>query len=405
MTAPRPDWTHVTPDLLAAIRAQYRLDWHGVHGIRHWERVRENGRRLAETTGADVVVVEFFAALHDSRRFNDYRDPQHGARAAELVRELDPSLVPLSSAQLDVLAEACRTHTSGTDRRPHHRHLLGRGSAGPAPRGHPAGPALPGDGGGPGPGGDRVGHGGVAVELVTRPTVTPPPHIPSTAHTTRHTSASMKHGGEHSPSSVRRHARRVEAEDAVRESEEARPREPDTHRRRASSPSELLAMAQGAVWHSVAESSHRSGVYSETGALDHVYAERREGLEERAARFPLEPEQVGLMAFLYGAPVGLDLLPGKGLYEQLHHRLVRAYLFESVDAAADRRDRGKYAGSVDVPCPDSDGFLAAALEAARIPRETVGLGTYAVVSGPDIFGAELAVEGDLVHLSAFNGIK
>jgi uncharacterized protein len=76
--------------------------------------VRENGRRLARATGADLVVVELFAALHDSRRFNDYRDPEHGPRAAELVRTLDPSLVPLSSAQLDVLAEACRTHTSGT---------------------------------------------------------------------------------------------------------------------------------------------------------------------------------------------------------------------------------------------------------------------------------------------------
>ncbi|MFW5951672.1 MAG: ARPP-1 family domain-containing protein, partial [Gemmatimonadota bacterium] len=222
----------------------------------------------------------------------------------------------------------------------------------------------------------------------------------------RHVSASMKHGGEHSPSSVRRHARRVEGEDAARESDEvARPREPGAHRRRASSPSELLAMAQGDVWHSVAESSHRSGVYSETGALDHVYAQRREGLEERAARFPSEPGQVGLMAFLYGAPVGLDLLPDAGVYERVHERLVRAYLFESADAAADRPDHGEYAGSVDVSCPDRDVFLAAALEATRIPRETVGLGTYSVVSGPDIFGAELALDGELVHLSAFNGVE
>lgn len=221
----------------------------------------------------------------------------------------------------------------------------------------------------------------------------------------RHMSTSMKHGGEHSPSSVRRHARRVEAEDAARESEEAaRPRQPREHRRRASSPSELLAMAQGEVWHSVAASSHRSGVHSETGALDHVYAQRREGLEERAARFPSEPGQVGLMAFLYGAPVGLDLLPGKGIYAQVHDRLVRAYLFESVDAAADRPDRAEYAGSVDVDCPDRDDFLAAAFEAARMPMETVGLGTYAVVSGPDTFGAELALDGEVVHLSAFNGI-
>lgn len=107
-------WRHVTPDLLALIRSQYRLDWHGFHGIGHWERVLVNGRLLAERTGADVVVVEFFAALHDSRRLNDDHDPEHGARAAALVRTVDRALVPLTAAQLDVLAEACRTHTDGT---------------------------------------------------------------------------------------------------------------------------------------------------------------------------------------------------------------------------------------------------------------------------------------------------
>lgn len=82
-------------------------------------------------------------------------------------------------------------------------------------------------------------------------------------------------------------------------------------------------MAQGAVWDSVAESSHRAGVRSETGALDHVYAGRRASLEERAARFPSEPGQVGVLAFLDGAPVGLDLLPGIGIYAKVHDRLVR----------------------------------------------------------------------------------
>ena len=110
-------WHHVTPALLDRIRAQYRLSWTGVHGLPHWERVAENGRRLAAITGADPVVVEYFAALHDSRRHNEYRDPEHGARAAEWIRELaasEPELVPLTPSQRDRLVEACRDHTSGT---------------------------------------------------------------------------------------------------------------------------------------------------------------------------------------------------------------------------------------------------------------------------------------------------
>jgi uncharacterized protein len=107
-------WRHVTPALLDAIRAGYQLSWHGFHGIGHWERVLENGRRLAPTTGADLVVVEFFAALHDSRRLNDDHDPDHGARATALIRELDPSLIPLTAGQREQLEVACRDHTHGT---------------------------------------------------------------------------------------------------------------------------------------------------------------------------------------------------------------------------------------------------------------------------------------------------
>ena len=108
----KPNWTSVSPALFEHIRADYRLDWRGTHGYPHWERVRDIGARLAPVTGADALVVEYFAALHDSRRHNEYTDPEHGPRAAELVRTLEPGLLPLDGAQIELLAEACRIHTS-----------------------------------------------------------------------------------------------------------------------------------------------------------------------------------------------------------------------------------------------------------------------------------------------------
>jgi uncharacterized protein len=54
----------ITPQLVRALRKQFALDWYGTHGVAHWIRVRENGLRLAATTGADPVVVELFAFLH-----------------------------------------------------------------------------------------------------------------------------------------------------------------------------------------------------------------------------------------------------------------------------------------------------------------------------------------------------
>jgi len=99
--------------LLSAIRDGYLLDWDGIHGAAHWARVRENGLRLAETTGARADVVELFSFLHDARRRNEYVDPGHGARGAALARALRGDAFDLDDAGMALLLEACTTHTDG----------------------------------------------------------------------------------------------------------------------------------------------------------------------------------------------------------------------------------------------------------------------------------------------------
>jgi uncharacterized protein len=97
--------------LLDHLQSRFRLDWNGIHGIRHWARVRANGLKLAKVTGADPHIVELFAFLHDSCRWNENHDPQHGGRAAELVRTLQGRFYHLSPDNLERLAEACAGHT------------------------------------------------------------------------------------------------------------------------------------------------------------------------------------------------------------------------------------------------------------------------------------------------------
>ena len=106
--------SYVPRELIVLLRQNFALDWHGHHGGSHWSRVRLNGLALAKETGADCVVVEFFAFLHDSCRENEHADPGHGGRAANLVLGLPNKLLPLSDTQRECLAEACRGHTGGT---------------------------------------------------------------------------------------------------------------------------------------------------------------------------------------------------------------------------------------------------------------------------------------------------
>ena len=103
----------MNPDLIKEIRKQFRLNWFGVHGIAHFQRVRGNGLRLAEETIVKTTVVELFAFLHDAGRYNEHKDDLHGPRAAKIVRSLQGLFFDLSPDDLDTLAYTCEFHTNG----------------------------------------------------------------------------------------------------------------------------------------------------------------------------------------------------------------------------------------------------------------------------------------------------
>ena len=102
--------------VLAAAKARVAVDRHGVHGVAHWTRVRENGHRLARHTGANKELVELFAFLHDCCRENDRTDPGHGERAAEFAASLRGSLIHLPDDRFVLLSEAIRDHEKGFTR-------------------------------------------------------------------------------------------------------------------------------------------------------------------------------------------------------------------------------------------------------------------------------------------------
>lgn len=91
----------IASNLINAIRNSYQLDWHGIHGVAHWARVRDIGLRLSEKTGANTRVVELFAFLHDSCRLNDNHDPQHGNRAASFAKSLRGKAIHLADEEFE----------------------------------------------------------------------------------------------------------------------------------------------------------------------------------------------------------------------------------------------------------------------------------------------------------------
>lgn len=84
----------------------------GLHGVTHWRAVGATGRWLTERTrGAELMVVLCFALLHDCARRDDGYDPDHGLRAARLVRRLPSDLLRLDARACELLEDACARHS------------------------------------------------------------------------------------------------------------------------------------------------------------------------------------------------------------------------------------------------------------------------------------------------------
>ncbi len=99
--------------LINSILTSYALPDSGVHGPAHWARVLENGAHLAKLTGADLEIVQLFAVLHDSRRFDEGECRDHGPRAANFAQSLRGSHIHLDDHRFALLHDACARHTDG----------------------------------------------------------------------------------------------------------------------------------------------------------------------------------------------------------------------------------------------------------------------------------------------------
>lgn len=81
--------TPVIRHALSLTLPQFRLDLnHSIHGVAHWSRVWRNGKEICEAHGLNPTVPALFAFLHDSQRYNDGTDIEHGPRARYWLEKL-----------------------------------------------------------------------------------------------------------------------------------------------------------------------------------------------------------------------------------------------------------------------------------------------------------------------------
>lgn len=100
--------------IIGVAKDRFSMSLDGIHGLKHWNRVHDNGVYLAKHSGADTTVVRLFAYLHDCCRESDGHDYEHGKRAAEFAESIrKQQLASLSSEAFDLLCFACEYHEKG----------------------------------------------------------------------------------------------------------------------------------------------------------------------------------------------------------------------------------------------------------------------------------------------------
>jgi len=104
------DIQKIVEEIRRYVHSQWTLG--ALHGIRHWDRVYENGQKLL-TPDTNPLVIGLFAYLHDSCRIDDGEDLYHGKRAADWIETIRGTyLKDVSNEEIELLQEACRLHTT-----------------------------------------------------------------------------------------------------------------------------------------------------------------------------------------------------------------------------------------------------------------------------------------------------
>ena len=149
--------------------------------------------------------------------------------------------------------------------------------------------------------------------------------------------------------------------------------------------------AQREVWQSVAAKAARLDAHSPTEAAEEIYISRAAPLEKFLAALPRHDGQCGAVACIGGRVTCVDWVSRSDAWASLHAKLVRGYALDAIEQP--RR----------APFPSrSLAMIALALARAQRFAAPAGIvGEVRRVEDERVVGSELAVDGEVVALTAF----
>jgi hypothetical protein len=168
---------------------------------------------------------------------------------------------------------------------------------------------------------------------------------------------------------------------------------------------QTYASNQGEVWQEVDELNAKMGSHSHTSAMAAAYESAKMELNQAVDQCIWTDNQCGILAFIDGKPVGMDVLSRKGVYKEVHSQLIQSYAMEALANERVRLRTNPANKEKDQPenpaLAKAEAFLerSATIEGNSYP--SVGMGEDFRFQHENILGSGLKIESTWVHLAYF----
>ncbi len=151
---------------------------------------------------------------------------------------------------------------------------------------------------------------------------------------------------------------------------------------------------QGEIWDDIAAKCDQMAACSPTGAMDAMYDLHAEPLRGYTEELKTVENQAGAVFVVNGKVAGLELFDNPKTFARLKDKLVQSFALDALGEAAN-----------DAPAPDVQvvrEFIERLKTAKASEHLAVDLGTDVRMSGERLVGGALVLDGEVVHLAAFN---
>ena len=155
---------------------------------------------------------------------------------------------------------------------------------------------------------------------------------------------------------------------------------------------------QGELWNAIHEIERKTDLHSPTSAMTDIYDEFKDDLTDYLETFKVVEGQTGLLVFINGEIMGLDIISNKSAYKVLHKKLVESYALDSM-----LQDNKKTSPNINIEVAHK--FIEDIRECDESKNESVGYGFDHRFASDLYIGSALVFNNELIHASFFKSLE